>query len=113
MHQPPANSGDDPPIRILAVGMPSLSADNLPANVVAAVAFDQIDAALIDQLRPDQILVPLIAASQDAMAVIERLEEIGYAGLITVVASQLPEPRMVEAELRALGPGNRLTLLTP
>jgi hypothetical protein len=39
------------------------------------------------------------------------LQALGFGGAITVLSPRLPRPLLVEAELRALGPGHRLTLL--
>ena len=88
-------------------------ASDLPSGVVATARLAELDAALLARVRPDQVLLPLLSPGHDATAVVERLQAIGYAGLITVVAPRLPDAPMVEAELRALGPGPRLTLLTP
>jgi len=74
--------------------------------------YGEIDAALLAGLQPERIILPLFASGYDAMSAIEALQRLGYAGLITVVAPELPRPRLVERELRAAGPGQRLSLIT-
>lgn len=106
---PPASLSE----RILALDMPAGPDSSVPAIVVATASFAEVDAALLARLRPDLILLPLMSSAHDATAVIEQLQALNYAGRITVVALRLPNARMVETELRSLGPGNRLTLLTP
>lgn len=113
MTQSPANPDLAAPARILALDMHMSHLADLPAGVVALAGFAELDARLLAQVRPDQILMPLLSSGHDAFAVVERLQTIGYTGLITVVALHLPNARMVETELRALGPGKRLALLTP
>jgi hypothetical protein len=72
-----------------------------------------LDAAFLAEHQPSVLILPLFAASYDAMTAIELLEALHYAGRIAVLAPSLPKPRLVEAELRKLGPGTRLTLISP
>ena len=109
----PPSPEKPPEVRILALDMQATVPGDLPAGAVAIASFADLDAALLTRLAPDRIILPLLSPGHDATAVVERLQEIGYGGLITVVALKLPNARMVETELRALGPGPRLTLLTP
>ena len=84
----------------------------LPARQVTAASFVDLDESLLARVRPDQIFLPRLSPAHDAIAVILRLEAMGYSGLITVVAPDLPDAGMVETGLRALGPGPRLALVT-
>ena len=77
------------------------------------VGFGAVDAGFLASVQPGFVIVPLFAAAFDAMMVVERLEALGYAGRIAVVAPALPKPALVEAELRGLGPGARLVLICP
>jgi len=98
---------------VLALDLPAPLVADLPAGAVVTARFADLDAALLARVRPEQVMLPLLSPDHDAMAVVERLQSLGYSGRITVVARHLPNARMVEAELRALGPGPRLTLLAP
>lgn len=83
------------------------------ALTVASVrlAFGRLTARALLSIRPDEIACALFTDDYDAAQVVQRLEHLGYRGLITVIAPPLPRPRMVEQELRHLGPGARLRLL--
>lgn len=85
----------------------------MPLTGVTHVRFAGLTAALMDRLRPSHVIAPLFSPDHDATAVIERLGELGYSGRITILAPPLPRPALVERELRALGPGARLTLVSP
>lgn len=100
---------------MLALDCHGLLAPRGPIPLPRAVqhASADLSAALLARLKPERIVLPLFAPACDAMAVIERLEALGYRGLIVVIAPPLPKPALVERELRALGPGDRLVLVTP
>jgi hypothetical protein len=80
---------------------------------VTRLRFHDLTARSLADLAPGLVVLPLFAASHDAAAAVERLEELGYRGRITVLAPPLPRPALVERELRALGPGARLVLISP
>ncbi len=76
-----------------------------------------LDAALLQRAKPHLVICALFPTPPadcgcgDIVGLIERLQTLGYAGRIAVFGPQLPRPEMVQAELRALGPGARLTLI--
>ncbi len=113
MTQSPARPDPAPADRILAIDMLTGRGTDLPAGVVATARFADLDASLVARVRPDLVMLPLMSPGHDATAVIERLQAMGFAGRIVVVAVRLPNARMVESELRNLGPGMRLSLLVP
>lgn len=82
-------------------------------NGVIHLKLAEVTKEALAMLRPTQVILPLIAADHDAAAAIEHLEALGYGGTILVLSPPLPKPRLVERELRGLGPGARLTLITP
>ena len=84
-----------------------------PIEGIQHFSFSDLDAAFLSAHGPSLVILPLFAASYDAMTAVERLEGLGYACRIAVLAPALPKPKLVEAELRGLGPGARLTLITP
>lgn len=80
-------------------------------GTILTTSLADLTAEVLAQARPDRVICPLFGAGLDAYSVIERLEALGYAGEIAVLCPPLPRPKLVEAELRAQGPGHRLTLL--
>ena len=85
----------------------------LPMIGVVHRRYSDLGPALLTELQPTRIILPLFAADYDAMAAIEQLQRLQFAGQITVIAPDLPRPRLVERELRASGPGARLSLISP
>lgn len=101
------------PLRILALDLQDPPVSEIPYGTVERAAFRDLDAKMLARVRPDQVVFPLLSRDHDAIAVIERLQSMAYIGRITVVAPSLPKASIEEAELHALGPGGRLTLLVP
>jgi hypothetical protein len=101
--------------RVLALDCQNLLAPKGPIPLPQAVQRASADlcAALLADLAPERIVLPLFAGPCDAMTVIEQLQALHYTGKIVVIAPPLPRPDLVERELRAAGPGARLTLVTP
>ena len=86
-----------------------------PLPVFGAVhrRFADLGPDLLANLKPVQVILPLFASGYDAIAAVEELERLHFIGQITVIAPKLPRPRLVERELRSLGPGARLSLISP
>ncbi len=85
-----------------------------PAMV--ATHLQELDGGVLAVANPDLVLCPLFAPTRagggaDAVELVQRLQMLGYDGRIAVIAPRLPRADMVQAELRALGPGERLTLI--
>lgn len=101
--------------RVLALDCDDLLEPRGPIPLPQAIhrASCDLSAALLAELCPERIVLPLFTGSCDAMSVIEQLEALRYAGKIVVIAPPLPKPALVERELRGAGPGDRLTLVTP
>lgn len=77
---------------------------------LVACGLSSLDRALLDRIAPHWVVCPLLADGFDATQVISRLLQLGYTGQVMVIAPKLPDPAMVERELRALAPGMRLSL---
>lgn len=87
--------------------------DDIGYDGVTIAAFADLDADFLAEVAPDLVILPLFSVQQDAMTMVEALTDLGYGGAISVMAPRLPDRGMVERELRALGPGLRLRLVTP
>lgn len=85
----------------------------IPLPNVAHHRHADLSRDLLRRISPTAVVVPLFAGDQDALGVVETLEELGFAGRILVIAPALPRPALVERELRAAGPGTRLMLVSP
>lgn len=83
----------------------------VPLSDVTHMTLAELTAEVLKCLQPDLIILPLFSADYDATSAIETLLELGYTGRVTVLAPQLPNPRLVERELRGLG--LPLTLISP
>ncbi len=70
----------------------------------ARVAFGRLDAAVLAQVAPAQVICALFAKDCDAMMVAERLADLGWRGRLTVLAPGLPNRRMVQQEVQAIAP---------
>ncbi len=93
--------------RLLAVGLPeqaltqALRSDaGLAAGSLAATGFDHLDAPLLDRMRPDLVLAPLLGDGFDILDVAQALTGLRYAGKLMAISPRLPNPRGVLAELR-------------
>lgn len=104
------------PVRLLLLDLDQGGeADAILAGVAGEVQlvhlrFAGLTAAALIEIAPGCVIMPLFARGHDAMQVIEQLEDWGFDQAMIVLARALPRPAMVEAELRSLGPGQRLTL---
>ena len=98
--------------RVLALDC-AVSFDDARAEGVSIASFADLDAAYLAGVAPELVVLPLFSICHDATTMIEALMSLGYAGAISVMAPRLPDHAMVERELRALGPGLRLRLVTP
>lgn len=78
---------------------------------VMVVRFAHLTPALISQVQPDCVALPLLRPGFDALQVVERLARCGYAGKICALTTPLPDRAMVEAELRAALPGATITVI--
>lgn len=79
---------------------------------IVSLPLAELDATELARLAPDVVTCALFWDKFDAIHVINRLGQLEYTGKIVVIAEYLPNPSLVERELRALGPGPRLHLLS-
>jgi len=60
---------------------------------------------MLETVRPDVIVAPLIAAEWDLVELGEVLEDLGYCGVICALSRPLPRGDLILGELGALYPG--------
>ncbi len=72
---------------------------------------DEIDAALLARVRPEKVICPMIGEDYDALSVATLLRSLDFGGTLVVVAPELPNPRMVEREIRNQAGGLRVSVV--
>lgn len=94
--------------RILAVGSSEEWQRNigqpLRAGNIAFVSFSEVTGALLEQLRPDAILSPVLARDFDCIDLALLLNSLDFQGAYKATAFGLPKPKVVEAEIAQLCP---------
>lgn len=102
-----SQTANRPASRLLAVGLAetalteALRADaELAAGSLAATGLDMLDISLIERIRPDLVLAPLLGEGFDILDVAQSLSRVGFSGRLIAVSPTLPNPRGVLAELR-------------
>ena len=93
---------------ILVVGNVSQWQDagrRLPVDADISFAdFSDISADLLEILRPEIILSPLMCGTFDCLDLAQVLHEAGYRGRYRVMAPVLPDPDLIKAEIQGLCP---------
>lgn len=67
---------------------------------VALPGPEALDAVLLATLGAQKVFCPLVADGFDALAAALRLTQLGFDGTLVVLAPVLPNPKMVEREIR-------------
>ena len=68
------------------------------------VEFEELSANVLETIRPDVILSPLVLDSFDAFQVMNLLTKWGYEGRYRAVSQHLPNLPMICREIKAEGP---------
>ena len=72
---------------------------------VVFATFEDISEETLSRLSPSVILSPVLARSFDCIDLAQKLFSMGFTGRYRAVSSDLPDPEMVEREIRNLCPG--------
>lgn len=88
-----------------------LGFEALAPDAVAVDRPEAIDGALLAKLQPDKVICPMIGEDYDALMVATQLRALNFAGTLVVVAPELPNPRMVEREIRNQAGGLRVSVV--
>lgn len=83
----------------------------MPLDAAVHLTLTGLTKEILQTVQPTLIICPLFTADFDATTAIERLIDLGYAGRVSILAPPLPNPRLVERELRGLGLA--VMLITP
>ena len=109
------DTASDTTVAILAVG----SADewralgNAPSGDgrIAFASFEEIREELLTRLCPTVVLSPVLALRFDCIDLAQRLYALGFTGRYRAVSDELPDPLMVEREIKHLCPGLDFAIL--
>lgn len=77
---------------------------DLSGEVVYA-AFHEVTEALLSETDPRVVVSPLITRHFDCVDLAQLLGSLGFRGRYRAIGTRLPNPRMIEAEIRSLVPG--------
>ncbi len=80
--------------------------------MIFSLPFAQLCPEELARIAPDLVVFPLFSATLDAIVVLTRLNELGYAGRCLVLTPRLPKPHLIEAELRSYKGAMQVQLLT-
>ncbi len=94
-------------VSVLAVGEPtswSSQDASLPSGEIAYVPFQDIGESVLDLYNPDVIFSPALATAFDCIELALLLHNLGYAGSYRAIAKDLPNPELVEREVKQICP---------
>ena len=104
----PRAEGDDCQPMILAVGEVTewrATGRALPmSGKIAFAEFHDLTPELLEELRPDIVLSPVLCASFDCLDLAQTLTSFEYSGRYRVLAADVPNPSMVKREIAACCP---------
>lgn len=103
-----SNSVAATPLRFLVIGdqaMPVADAD------ISVVAFADLSVQLLQQIRPDVVVAPLLAGQIDALDVAALLYACAYDGRLCILARALPDPDLIRADIARIAPDLAVDLL--
>lgn len=103
--------------RILVLDLAEDTRIALPRRVVdtdydkvLASTFAELNAPTFSDFDPEIIVAPLLSKHTDALDLAEYLELLEFRGRLVVVAEKLPNPALVERELRRAAPSLKLEI---
>ncbi|MDO8884413.1 MAG: hypothetical protein U0934_20065 [Pseudotabrizicola sp.] len=89
---------------VVSIGLPDTVAQRLAGQrPIVSLAVKDIHTAGLDRQDNVEIGCLLLGGDMDALDIITNLGKAGFCGVVTVFSPLLPNPRMVERELRSAG----------
>lgn len=92
--------------RAIVLGFPAH-----PPESIGIEGPEKLDAVLLATMAPDKVICPLFSQDYDALVVAQILSKLGFGGTLVVVAPDLPNPRMVEREIRNQAGGIKVAVV--
>jgi hypothetical protein len=81
------------------------------ASEAVLLGFDALTAAVLAEIAPDVIALPLMSRHSDALQMLQTLADLGFRGQVRVYAPPLPDRHMVQGELVAVSQALTVSLL--
>ncbi|MGI9395827.1 MAG: hypothetical protein ACR2OY_14365 [Boseongicola sp.] len=107
---------DDQTVAILAVGDSEewLRQGNsqLTEGSILFVSIEDVTSPLLDRLCPTVVISPALSHQFDCIDLAQILHSIDFKGRYRAVSAELPDPKMVQREIRHLCPGLDFAVLT-
>ena len=107
-NEPGLELGQRKPVSILAVGDPEewVEQGNQPPRDggLAFVSFEQLSEALLEHLSPSVVCSPVLARAFDCIDLAAVLNNFGLAGSYRAVSKEVPNPKVIEREVKQLFP---------
>lgn len=98
---------------LVSIGLPDQMALALAgSSMVVPLSLSDITPARMIAFHNTRMACELFTAHGDALAVIAALNAAGAIGSLTVLSPRLPDPGMVERELRAAADSVKITLVS-
>lgn len=72
---------------------------------IAFAEFHEITEELLQTLTPDVVMSPVLTRGFDCLDLAQALHECGFGGRLRVVAPNMPNPLVIQSEIKALCPG--------
>ena len=95
-------------VTILAIGEPDewrRSGGVIPSeDVIAFCQFSEVSDELLQRLSPSLILSPVLARRFDCIDLATRLYQLSFKEKYRAIASNMPNPDIIEREIRSLCP---------
>ena len=82
-----------------------------PDSTIITVPYAQLTLAVLKDHLPDSIVMPLFGPDFDAVDVLARLAQFGFAGPVCITGPKLPNTALIQRELSAAAPGMTVRLL--
>lgn len=106
---------EDQTVSILAVGEPNewqQSGHKAPRSAgVQFVSIDEVNETLLEHLCPTVVISPALSRRFDCIDLAQILHSTKFKGRYRAVSRELPNPTMVEREIRSLCPGLDFAIL--